>query len=173
MRERSTLERSALMARIRSRDTRPELIVRNLAHRLGYRFRLHRRDLPGSPDLVFPSRRKVIFVHGCFWHRHDCPLGRKTPSARPEYWLPKLERNQRRDAAALEQIASLGWSPLVIWECELKQMLEDELADRLHAFLGGARRGSVAPKAQRPPARPRRRSDARGSSRRQTSRPLA
>jgi DNA mismatch endonuclease (patch repair protein) len=85
-------------ARIKKTDTKPELAVRGLLHSLGYRYRVHRRDLPGNPDIVFPSRRKVIFVHGCFWHRHDCRLGAKVPSARPEYWMPKLEGNRQRDA---------------------------------------------------------------------------
>ena len=91
------------MALIRKRDTKPELVVRRMAHLMGYRFRLHRRDLPGTPDLVFPARRKVILVHGCFWHRHDCPLGRKAPRARPEYWIPKLARNRQRDVVTLEK----------------------------------------------------------------------
>src|SRR5262245_38146889 len=92
------------MPLIRKRDTKPELVVRRLAHRLGYRFRLHRRDLPGTPDLVFPARRKVILVHGCFWDRHECLLDRKAPRAWPEYWLPKLERNRPRDVTTLEQL---------------------------------------------------------------------
>jgi DNA mismatch endonuclease, patch repair protein len=122
------------MATIRSKDTRPEMTVRRLAHRLGYRFRLHGRGLPGSPDLVFSSRRKVVFVHGCFWHRHDCPLGRKMPRARPEYWIPKLKRNQSRDRATLDQLATLGWSTLVMWECELHES-EEKIATRLCSFL--------------------------------------
>jgi DNA mismatch endonuclease, patch repair protein len=127
---------SAQMALIRKRDTKPELVVRRLVHGMGYRFRLHRRDLPGTPDLVFPGRRKIILVHGCFWHRHDYPLGRKAPRARPEYWLPKFERNKRRDVATLEQLTALGWFPLVIWECEVSAT--DSLAKRLTAFLDGA-----------------------------------
>ena len=110
------------MALIRKRDTKPELVVRRMVHRMGYRFRLHRRDLPGTPDLVFPARRKVILVHGCFWHRHDCPLGSKAPRARPEYWIPKLERNRQRDVVTLESLAALGWTALVIWECEVRPM---------------------------------------------------
>src|ERR1700674_2516424 len=85
------------MSRIRKTDTKPELTVRRLAYRLGYRYRLHRRDLPGTPDVVFPSLKKVVLVHGCFWHQHDCLLGKKQPAKRREYWLPKLARNQQRD----------------------------------------------------------------------------
>ena len=123
------------MALIRKRDTKPELVVRRMAHRLGYRFRLHRRDLPGTPDLVFPARRKVILVHGCFWHRYDCPLGRKAPRARPEYWIPKLERNRQRDVVTLESLAALGWTALVIWEYEVRPMSREGLERRLGAFL--------------------------------------
>src|SRR5262249_10070301 len=89
------------MARIRKTDTQPELIVRKLASKFGYRYRLHRRDLPGTPDLVFPARRKVIFVHGCFWHQHKCPLGNKQPRTRREYWVPKLARNVARGTALM------------------------------------------------------------------------
>jgi DNA mismatch endonuclease, patch repair protein len=86
---------------------------------LGYRYRLHRRDLPGNPDIVFASRKKLIFVHGCFWHQHDCRLGAKQPRARPEYWSPKLKRNKERDARILEALEATGWKALIIWECEL------------------------------------------------------
>ena len=111
-------ERSAHMRRIRKTDTKPEIAIRKLAHGLGYRFRLHRRDLPGTPDLVFPRLRKIIFVHGCFWHQHSgCRLARP-PKARPDYWQPKLRRNQERDAAARQALEAAGWSVLVIWECE-------------------------------------------------------
>jgi DNA mismatch endonuclease, patch repair protein len=135
---RSPAEVSRHMALIRKRDTKPELAVRRLVHRMGYRFRLHRRDLPGTPDLVFPARRKVILVHGCFWHRHDCSLGRKGPRARPEYWQPKFERNRQRDVATLEQLAALGWGALVIWECEMRTVSRESLEERLGAFLDGA-----------------------------------
>ena len=126
------------MALIRKRDTKPELVVRRVVHRMGYRFRLHRRDLPGTPDLVFPGQRKVILVHGCFWHRHDCPLGRKAPRARPEYWIPKLERNRQRDVATLEHLAALGWRALVLWECEIRPASIESLEQRLGAFLDEA-----------------------------------
>lgn len=109
------------MRRIRKTDTAPEMTVRRLCHRLGYRYRLHRGDLPGTPDLVFPRLHKVIFVHGCFWHQHDCRLGRKQPSANPSYWLPKLARNVERDRQSRERLEQLGWDVLVIWECETRQ----------------------------------------------------
>src|SRR5258708_4764953 len=109
---------SAHMRRIRKKDTKPELVVRRLSYGLGYHYRLHRRDLPGTPDLVFPRLRKVIFVNGCFWHQHSCRLGAKQPSANPEYWGPKLARNVERDAAAKRQLAAMGWEVLTVWECQ-------------------------------------------------------
>jgi DNA mismatch endonuclease (patch repair protein) len=122
------------MAKIRKRDTKPELVVRRCAHRLGYRFRLHRADLPGTPDLVFPALRKVILVNGCFWHQHTCRLGRKAPRTRQEYWLPKLARNVARDRLVRAELQQRGWSVLVVWECEPRD--PEALAPRLHAFLG-------------------------------------
>ena len=116
----SAERRSANMRRIRSKDTNPEIALRSLIHRLGYRFRLHRKDLPGKPDIVFPSRQKVIFVHGCFWHQHPgCREGRM-PGSRREYWEPKLRRNQERDAASQASLTGQGWRCLTVWECELK-----------------------------------------------------
>jgi DNA mismatch endonuclease (patch repair protein) len=122
---------SARMRRIRKTDTKPEMVVRQLAHRMGFRYRLHRRDLPGTPDLVFPSLRKVIFVHGCFWHQHDCRLGAKQPSANPGYWLPKLARNVERDYQARTKLAKEGWDVLVIWECQTRA------PDHLPALITG------------------------------------
>lgn len=122
------------MARVRSKDTRPELAVRRMAHRLGFRFRLHRRDIPGSPDLAFISKRKVVFVHGCFWHSHaGCALA-SVPTARPEYWLPKLERNRLRDQQTLDMLQQQGWRVLIVWECETRNaaMLAEKLTDFLH-----------------------------------------
>lgn len=110
------------MARIRKTDTKPEMLVRRMLHALRYRYRLHRRDLPGNPDIVFPSRKKIIFVNGCFWHQHDCHLGAKQPRARPEYWLPKLRRNKDRDARNQENLRGAGWAILVLWECELRDV---------------------------------------------------
>ncbi|MBK6869247.1 MAG: DNA mismatch endonuclease Vsr [Burkholderiales bacterium] len=113
-------ERSERMRRIRAKNTKPEMVVRSFVHALGFRYRLYDKSLPGSPDLVFPARRKVIFVHGCFWHRHNrCSLAR-LPKSRLDFWLPKLEGNRRRDAHKLRQLSRLGWKSLVIWECELR-----------------------------------------------------
>ncbi|WP_315727629.1 very short patch repair endonuclease [Bradyrhizobium sp. SZCCHNS2015] len=125
--------RSRLMSRVRQKDTGPELVVRSLAHSLGYRFRLHRRDLPGSPDIVFISRRKIILVHGCFWHRHTgCPKS-TTPKTRREFWQAKFKTNRRRDKAVIERLIDLGWKVLVIWECEVKDL--NSLKKRLRRFL--------------------------------------
>ena len=120
------------MSRIRKTGSKPEVRVRQLAHRLGYRFRINRRDLPGTPDIVFPSRRKVIFVHGCFWHQHGCSLTGKTPQKRTEYWGPKLKRNVERDEEAQRRLEALGYSVLTVWECEIHR---HDLPDRLRAFL--------------------------------------
>ncbi|MGD0214620.1 MAG: very short patch repair endonuclease, partial [Terriglobales bacterium] len=114
--------------------TKPEKIVRSLAHRLGYRFRLHARDLPGHPDLVFRSRRKVIFVHGCFWHQHrDCIDGR-TPKSNIAYWSPKLTRNKERDKKNQSQLTRDGWKSLIIWECQIAN--DEKLRQQLRTFLG-------------------------------------
>lgn len=108
------------MRRIRSRDTLPELAVRSIIHRLGYRFRLHRADLPGKPDIVLPRLKKTVLVHGCFWHQHmNCADGR-IPQSRVEYWKPKLEKNCERDRNNRRQLQRLGWKVLVLWECEIK-----------------------------------------------------
>ena len=113
--------RSERMSRVKGRDTGPEWAVRRLVHGLGYRYRLHRKDLPGCPDLVFPSRRKVIFVHGCFWHRHPdpaCKLAR-LPKSRLEFWVPKLERNRARDLHSQARLIDMGWQIMIVWECEV------------------------------------------------------
>ena len=129
------MDRSENMRRIRSKGMRPELAVRKAIHGMGFRFRLHRKDLPGKPDIVFASRRRVIFVHGCFWHCHRGCKTAHTPKSNAAYWGPKLKRNQERDKKNLRMLRKLGWKPLVIWECELK---EDEiLATRLRRFLAG------------------------------------
>ncbi len=125
--------RSALMSRIRGKNTKPELAVRRSAHALGYRFRLHRRDLPGSPDLVFPRLRKVIFVHGCFWHRHQGCKHAYVPKSNADFWANKFDSNIKRDALALQALHVLGWKTLVIWECELSD--ESILSSRINAFL--------------------------------------
>jgi DNA mismatch endonuclease, patch repair protein len=121
------------MAAVRSKDTRPEMLVRQLVHCMGYRYRLHRKDLPGKPDLVFVSRKAVVFVHGCFWHSHDCAKGRKRPMANGEWWHRKLEKNQVRDRSTIESLEEKGWRVLVIWECEAKA--GESLSDKLRAFL--------------------------------------
>ncbi len=129
----TTEERSALMSRIRGKDTKPELTVRRLVHALGYRFRLHRRDLPGAPDLAFPGRRKVVFVHGCFWHQHPGCRYAYRPKSNLEFWKSKLAANTRRDACVLQKLREEGWSPLVIWECEISNL--QNLANRLKSHL--------------------------------------
>jgi DNA mismatch endonuclease (patch repair protein) len=129
-------QRSERMSRVRARDTKPELLVRRLVHGMGYRYRLHRRDLPGTPDLVFPGRRKVIFVHGCFWHRHPdpaCKLAR-LPKSKHDFWIPKLESNRRRDEDNEQKLRALGWDALSIWECQLTR--PEELRTRIQEFLG-------------------------------------
>lgn len=124
------------MSLVRHKDTRPEMVVRRLIHRLGYRYRLHRRDLPGNPDLVFPRLGKVIFVHGCFWHRHpsaDCKLARM-PKSRLDFWQAKLEGNRSRDQRNHESLERAGWKVLVVWECELKD--KEQLENIVTRFLG-------------------------------------
>jgi DNA mismatch endonuclease (patch repair protein) len=130
------VDRSENMRRIRSRDTGPEMVVRRLVHKMGYRYRLYRADLPGTPDLVFPARHKVIDVFGCFFHSHGCKLSH-VPRSNTGYWLPKLERNKRRDTEQHAALYELGWERLVIWECEVK--VPDKLKQRIVKFL--AQRG--------------------------------
>lgn len=153
-------ERSAQMSRIRGTNTKPELLVRRVAHRAGYRFRLHgqvstaalytarRRapevvfrggKLPGRPDLVFASRRKVVFVNGCFWHQHDCPAGRHAPETNQEFWVEKRRRNTERDARHHAALEAIGWQVLDLWECQLKDSAV--VLDRLDAFLADADTG--------------------------------
>jgi DNA mismatch endonuclease (patch repair protein) len=135
----TTAERSERMARIRSKDTKPELLVRRLLHRLGYRYRLHRRDLPGVPDLAFPGRKKVVFVHGCFWHAHDGCKVANQPKTRQPFWQSKFERNKKRDRANQRSLKQDGWEVCVVWECETKN--REQLALRLSSFLGAAKDG--------------------------------
>ncbi|MGX9967083.1 very short patch repair endonuclease [Roseomonas sp. F4] len=126
-------ERSRLMSRVRGKDTGPEMAVRRVVHRLGFRFRLHRRGLPGTPDLVFPRLRKVLLVHGCFWHSHaGCRAGRM-PSTNLAFWEQKLRRNVERDAINEEALRQLGWNVLIVWECQTK--LATDLEQRLGSFL--------------------------------------
>lgn len=123
------------MRAIKSEGMKPEMIVRSLVHRLGYRFRLHAKELPGKPDLVFKKKRRVIFVHGCFWHMHgakSCKISR-LPKSNSEYWSPKLNRNRRRDRRVRDQLKKEGWATLVVWECQTKD--EAKLANRIKSFL--------------------------------------
>lgn len=123
------------MRRVKGRDTSPELAVRRIVHRLGFRYRLHGEDLPGCPDLVFPSRGSVIFVHGCYWHRHGCART-TTPASHVEYWQRKFGRNVARDRANASRLRRQGWRVAVVWECSLRQ--PEKLARRLERFLGGS-----------------------------------
>lgn len=128
------LTRSQIMSRVRGKDTRPEMRVRSLAHRIGYRFRLHRRDLPGSPDLVFPMYRTCIFVHGCFWHRHVGCKRTTTPKTRVNYWSTKFQENIARDERVKFALEQLGWKVVVVWECQTDD--ESHLEDLLLKSLG-------------------------------------
>jgi DNA mismatch endonuclease (patch repair protein) len=125
--------RSRIMRAVRSRDTVPEMAVRRLAHRLGYRFRVCRKDLPGCPDIVFPRLRKVVFVHGCFWHGHDCARGARVPKGNRKYWLKKVAGNRARDQKNLEKLTSAGWETLVVWECITRN--EHDLNGKVKRFL--------------------------------------
>lgn len=125
--------RSENMRAIRSKDTKPELIVRQTLRAAGFRgYRLHRKDLPGRPDIAFIGRKKAIFVHGCFWHGHDCLAGSRRPRTRQDYWLPKISGNQARDARHRAQLADIGWDVLIVWECEAKA---GEFTQKLSRFL--------------------------------------
>jgi DNA mismatch endonuclease (patch repair protein) len=124
--------RSALMRKVRVKDTAPEMIVRRMLHRLGFRFRLHRKDLPGKPDIVLPSRRKIVVVNGCFWHGHNCPRG-APPKSRIEFWGPKIASNRLRDEKNARSLEEAGWRTIVVWECETGNSAE--LQARLLAFL--------------------------------------
>ena len=121
------------MRAVKSRDTGPEMLVRRLVHRMGYRYRLYRKGLPGRPDLVFPGRRKVIFVHGCFWHQHDCPHGSRLPKSNQDYWHPKLARNKERDTENHARLLEQGWDVLTIWQCQTKD--PSVLQERIQQFL--------------------------------------
>ena len=127
-------QRSAVMRRVKGRDTKPELVLRKLLTRLGYRYRLQRKDLPGSPDLSMAGRKAAVFVHGCFWHGHDCKRGARAPKANADYWAAKIARNRARDAKAEADLAGMGWRPIIVWECELKDLAA--LEARLKTALG-------------------------------------
>lgn len=126
-------QRHRCMASISGKNTKPELIVRKLLYSLGYRYRLHYANLPGKPDLVFPGKRKTIFIHGCFWHRHDCKKGNSMPSKNSEFWRKKLADNASRDNRNISELKKLGWEVLVIWECQIKDL--HSLAIKLHSYL--------------------------------------
>lgn len=129
-------KRSEVMRRVKGRDTTPERILRRLLTELGARYRLHRKDLPGSPDIVLPGRRLAVFAHGCFWHGHDCARGARVPKANRDYWLGKIGRNRTRDVAAREALVAAGWRVETVWECEMKD--EAALKARLAAVLEAA-----------------------------------
>ena len=126
--------RRAVMRGNKAKDTKPEIAGRQVLHAMGYRFRLHRRDLPGTPDIVFPGRRKVIQVHGCFWHQHEGCRNATLPATRQDYWLPKLARNRERDAENDARLVRLGWSILTVWECEVFD--QAKIVRQLQDFLG-------------------------------------
>jgi DNA mismatch endonuclease (patch repair protein) len=132
------VRRSANMRAIRSKDTRPELIVRRALRQAGFTgYRIHRKDLPGKPDIAFIGRKRAVFVHGCFWHGHDCLEGRRRPRSRQDYWLPKISGNQDRDSKHRATLLAEGWDVLVIWDCEA---LRDDLTNRLTTFLAERRK---------------------------------
>lgn len=137
------MSRSENMRRIRSKNTVPEIVIRRLVYGLGYRYRLHRKDISGKPDLVFLGRRKVIFIHGCFWHQHPVCREGRPPKSNAAYWLPKLERNIERDRAVRTQLTAAGWDVLVIWECEINN--HEALRQILLDFLGPPTFGRTAP----------------------------
>jgi DNA mismatch endonuclease (patch repair protein) len=137
--------RSRIMRAVRSENTRPELAVRSLLHRLGFRFRLRRRDLPGKPDIVLPRYHVAVFVHGCFFHGHDCPRGSRQPQTNAEYWRQKRLRNVERDARVRLELASQGWRVLTVWECELRNV--NVLAERLFEEIKGASGGHAGAKS--------------------------
>lgn len=120
------------MSSVGTKDTGPELLLRQMLHRAGYRYRLHSTKLPGKPDIVFPARRKAIFVHGCFWHSHGCSKG-QPPKSRADYWEPKLKANRERDALRLRQLSEIGWSSLVVWQCEFRDV--ETTFGRVREFL--------------------------------------
>jgi DNA mismatch endonuclease (patch repair protein) len=130
-------QRSSHMAKIHSKNTKPEVRLRSLLHRAGYRFRLHGKALPGRPDLVFAGRRKVIFVNGCFWHGHACSVGSRLPKTNTEFWALKRQRNQERDVRQLQELESMGWSALVVWECEVSK--SSTVSAEVRQFLGPPR----------------------------------
>jgi DNA mismatch endonuclease, patch repair protein len=133
----SEARRSWNMGQIRAKGMKPELVLRKLVYGMGYRYRLHRKDLPGKPDLVFAARKKIIFMHGCFWHSHADPTCKisRIPKSKQEYWIPKLQKNRERDESHLVELTALGWDVFVVWECRLKD--EAEIGEQIYRFLEG------------------------------------
>ncbi|MDR6941885.1 very short patch repair endonuclease [Mucilaginibacter pocheonensis] len=129
----TTDKRSQIMRAVKSKNTAPELLVRKLIYSLGYRYRLHSASLPGKPDIIFTNRKKAIFIHGCFWHGHDCKRGDRIPATNTEYWLQKIEKNKARDIQTMEKLIHEGWAVLILWECELKK--SDLLKNKVINFL--------------------------------------
>lgn len=129
----SKRERSEIMRAVHGKDTSPEKKVRALIYKTGFRYRLHSKTLPGKPDLVFPSKRKVIFVHGCFWHGHSCTRGKRIPKTNTRYWLDKIKKNKIRDRTHIKDLTKMGWKSFVIWECQLKNMVK--IANEVKCFL--------------------------------------
>jgi DNA mismatch endonuclease (patch repair protein) len=140
---RSPEQRRRIMQSIRSKNTGPEQVVRSVLHGLGLRFRLHRKDLPGTPDIVLPGRGAVVFVHGCYWHGHGCSKG-QPPKSRTEFWLPKLKRNKERDAEKERALSKLGWKVITIWQCETSDT--SALRRKLRKFFGRTKKRSTTPK---------------------------
>src|SRR5437870_3038052 len=126
--------RRRTMQAVKSKDTGPEMRVRRLLHAQGYRYRLHRSDLPGCPDLVFSGRKKILLIHGCFWHGHDCARGARVPVQNREYWTKKVARNKARDEAARAALSAAGWDVTVLWECEMRD--QERMSRQLRKFLG-------------------------------------
>ena len=131
----SKQKRSQIMSKISGKNTKPEIIIRKIAHNLGYRFRLHKKDLPGTPDLAFPKYKKVIFVNGCFWHGHSKCSRSKLPTTRKKFWKEKIAGNKKRDKASKIKLKNLGWDYLVIWQCEIQKSNYDLIANKIQNFL--------------------------------------
>lgn len=123
------------MAQVRSTDTSPEIFVRRLLHSMGYQYRLHVKSLPGNPDIVFPRKHKAIFVHGCFWHQHNCKRGRRRPTSNKAYWHAKLDKNKQRDKRNRAELRKLGWKCLVVWECQIQRHGSQWIQERIQTFL--------------------------------------
>lgn len=131
----SKQKRSEIMSLISGKNTKPEIVIRKIAHSLGYRFRLHKKDLPGKPDIVFPKYKKVIFVNGCFWHSHKNCKRSKLPTTNAKFWKEKIEGNKKKDKSNYIRLKKLGWDYMVIWQCEIKDSNKEKIEKRLLEFL--------------------------------------